>query len=275
MFNPVTKRTLVDGITRNLLEMIAKGELRPGAALPSERELAASFHVSRVSVREALKALAARDVVVIKPGSGTYLSENALGPNSPFFSDADDILEKYRSDYRQILEARSVLEVETAAFAARRITDGELGELERSLGRMKDLLEREEYSAYTMEDLSFHDKIASGCHNDYLYMLYNQIFPSIVDISRLGETVPDRHWPSYRQHITIFSDLRSRDEEAVRRDMERHVTYCGENVNMFFQKIKQLKAQRAAAQTPQSASLSLLADTLRHLPGGGLGLETE
>ena len=85
MFEPVTKRTLVENIIHNLLEMIAKGELRAGESLPSERELAASFNVSRASVREALKSLAFNNIVVIKPGSGTYLSENAFGANSPFF----------------------------------------------------------------------------------------------------------------------------------------------------------------------------------------------
>lgn len=53
-------------------------------------------------------------------------------------------------------------------------------------------MDNEVYDAYTMEDLSFHNTIALSCGNEYLYRSYNQLFPSIVDISRLGETAAAR-----------------------------------------------------------------------------------
>lgn len=238
MFEPLTKKTLVESITHTLMEMIAKGELRAGDALPSERELASMLNVSRSSVREALKALAFNDIVIIKPGSGTYLSDKLLSSNSPFFSDAEEVFSFYRTDYKQIVEARRVLEVDMAAFAAQRIQEKGLEDLRASLERMEELLTKEVYDSYTMEDLSFHNTIALNCGNDYLYKSFNQLFPCIVDISRLGETVPDRHWPSYHQHISIYQAIQSRDVEAVRSRMADHICFCEENIDLFFGNIQ-------------------------------------
>lgn len=234
MFEPVTKKTLVESITHALMEMIVKGELRPGDALPSERELASQLNVSRSSVREALKALAYNDILVVKPGSGTYLSEDVLSANSPFFADAEDVFTHYRSDYKQIAEARCVLEVEIVALTAERIGEKGLADLSDSIARMKELLDREVYDSYTMEDLSFHNIIAQNCGNEYLYRAFNQLFPSVVDVSRLGETVPGRHWPSFRQHIGIYEAIKAHDAERVRVYMKDHIDFCQENVDMFF-----------------------------------------
>jgi len=239
MFVPVTKQTLVENIIHTLLEMIAKGELKPGHALPSERELASMLNVSRTSVREALKALAFNDIVTIKPGSGTYLTDKMLRSSSPFFSDAAQVFTRYRSDYKQIIEARRILEVELTVLAARRIQQEGLDSLEESIVHMKELLDKELYASYTMEDLSFHNTIALNCQNDYLYKAYNQLFPNIVDISRLGETVPGRHWPAYDQHLEIFEAIRAHDEEHARHCMEEHISYCNANMDMFFSSLEE------------------------------------
>lgn len=238
MFTPLIKQTLVESIIQTLLTMIAKGDLRPGSALPSERDLAAELNVSRTSVREALKALSFNDIVVIKPGSGTYLSENAITSGSPLFANAEQIFTKYKSDYKQIIEARKILEVEMAAITATCISDAELEELAASLSRMKELLDKKTYDAYTIEDLTFHNSICRFCKNQYLYELYNQLFSTIVDVSRLGESIPDRHIPAYNQHIEIYNALKARDPEAVRLRQKAHVDFCEEGMNMFFLSIE-------------------------------------
>lgn len=237
MFTPLTKQTLVENIIQTLLVMIAKGDLRPGSALPSERDLASELNVSRTSVREALKALAFSNIVVIKPGSGTYLSEKSISAGSPLFASAEQVFTKYKSDYKQILEARRILESEMAAITASCISDAEVEELAASLSRMGQLLDDKAFDAFTIEDLSFHNTICRFCKNQYLYDLYNQLFSSIVDIAHLGENLPDRHIPAYKQHVEIFESLKVRDSVAVRGKIKLHIDFCEENVNMFFRTI--------------------------------------
>src|SRR5581483_3398325 len=55
-------------------EMILSGELQPGAKLPRESELAERLGVSRSSLREAVRALAALNVIDVRQGDGTYVT---------------------------------------------------------------------------------------------------------------------------------------------------------------------------------------------------------
>ena len=70
-----TIQTLSQKIERRIEEAIQQRKLRPGDKLPSEKELCASFSVSRTALREALRRLSARGLIEIKKGSGMYVSE--------------------------------------------------------------------------------------------------------------------------------------------------------------------------------------------------------
>ena len=61
----------------NIRQMIADGELQAGQKLPSERELAEKFNVSRVPIREALKILEYMGVLDSSPGDGTYVKNTS------------------------------------------------------------------------------------------------------------------------------------------------------------------------------------------------------
>ena len=237
MFEPLTKQTLVDNIISTLLNMIAKGELKPGSTLPSERKLAAMLNVSRTSVREALKALSFNGIVEIRPGSGTYLSNEALIENSIFSENAERVFAKYRLAYKQVIEARRILEVAMAARTAERILPEGLSEMEKSLDKMQSLLESKSYEAYTMEDLFFHNLIARNCNNEYLYQAYSQLFPSIVDIAHLGEKVPNRHMPALAQHIEIFHAIKAGNAAEVSKCMEAHIDFYEESMRLYFNSI--------------------------------------
>ena len=237
MYEPLQKQTVVNGIINNILDMINKGDLRPGCALPSEREFAASLEVSRSSLRTAIKTLEYNGILVSKPGSGTYVTEQVQKPALPPNENDMTLTDKHRSDYFEILETRRVLETEMAGLAATRVTQTDLDEMKASLARMHALLEKNEYSAFTLEDLSFHNKIMKSCRNEYLYRAYDQIFPNIVEISHLGESVPKRHWPAYEQHLLIYKALCEHDAEAVKEEMRKHIEFCSESVDMYFSRV--------------------------------------
>ena len=209
MFEPLTKQTIVENIIGVILDMVSKGEISPGDKLPSERDLATMLNVSRTSVREALKALSFTGVVVVKPGVGTCLSNQAISKQSALRSGDDSVLLKHRSDFKQVTEARRILETEMAVLAASRATPEEVAELEQSVSHMQELLREEIYDAYTMEDMSFHNLIAKCCQNEYLYRAYSAIWPNIVDITLLGATVPNRHLPAYQQHVEILNAIKN------------------------------------------------------------------
>jgi len=75
---PVKKVTITEQIMEQLATQIIDGKLAAGEQLPTERELAVVFNVTRSRVREALRALSLIGMIVIKPGEGTFVSDNKV-----------------------------------------------------------------------------------------------------------------------------------------------------------------------------------------------------
>src|ERR1044072_4366305 len=98
--------------------MIASNDLKPGDALPSERELGEQFGVSRTVIREAVRALAAKGVIDVRTGSGLRVA--ACGAAT--VSESMSLFMRGRStlDYPKVHEVRAMLEVEVAGLAAER-----------------------------------------------------------------------------------------------------------------------------------------------------------
>lgn len=72
---PIKKITLTEQVMKKIADMITTGELKPGDKLPNERDLSAMFEVTRSRVREALRALSLVNMITIKPGDGSFVSE--------------------------------------------------------------------------------------------------------------------------------------------------------------------------------------------------------
>jgi GntR family transcriptional regulator, transcriptional repressor for pyruvate dehydrogenase complex len=125
-------QTLSQKIERKIEEAIRQKKLIPGTKLPSERELCESFVVSRTALREALRRLSARGLIVIRKGSGMVVSEiktedaiKALNLYYDLKFDSDLII--------QIIEVRRLFEPEIARLASRNRTDADLKTLKENL----------------------------------------------------------------------------------------------------------------------------------------------
>ena len=64
---------LYSKISNKILDLIVSGEFSAGSRLPTERELADRFKVSRPTIREAIIALEVKEIVTIKAGSGVFV----------------------------------------------------------------------------------------------------------------------------------------------------------------------------------------------------------
>ena len=156
--------------------MIIQRDMKPGDRLPTETELAERFGVSRSTLREAMKFLRAENVVVIRQGSGTFVSagtgigEDPLGLH---FTNQEKLLEN-------LFETRMLLEPEIAGLAAQRATTGDVKNLERMVWEME---KSEINSAAAAElDVQFHTAVAECTHNDVLV----RVVPMIIESIRLS-----------------------------------------------------------------------------------------
>src|SRR5260221_11163673 len=144
-----------DKIVRELQSIIDHGDLKPGALLPSERELASRFWVSRSSVREALSIVETLGLVAIEPGRRARVLGTSTEP--------DKRLTRWhyasRFNESDVYELRLVLESRAARLAAEKVTPQTIADLTRSLAAMKDYMREGDLLAAAHEDFKFHDII--------------------------------------------------------------------------------------------------------------------
>ena len=125
-------QTLSQKIERKIEEAIRQKKLVSGARLPSEKELCERFAVSRTALREALRRLSARGLVLIRKGSGMYVSEIKIEDAISSLNLYYDL--KFDSDLiSQIIEVRRLFEPQIAMLAARNRTPEDLDKLRENL----------------------------------------------------------------------------------------------------------------------------------------------
>jgi DNA-binding FadR family transcriptional regulator len=164
------RETLSQQVAEGLIALIEQDELAPGALLPSEATLAAEFGVSRPVVREALKALAAKDVITVANGKGAIVQPMTSAPLKDFFQRA---LRNRHATAIELLEVRKGIEVQSATLAAQRRTAAELSELKAILPALGTAVH--DPAAFTSVDTQFHLFVAAASHNKMLHHLIESI----------------------------------------------------------------------------------------------------
>ena len=110
--------TLSDNVLKQLENLIVK-ELKPGEKLPTEAQLSETFSVSRSTIRESMKVLSAKGLVVRK-NQGTFVSEKV---NKCLIDPLDLLINMKIGNVRDLLELREMLELQTIRVAAERISE--------------------------------------------------------------------------------------------------------------------------------------------------------
>ena len=118
MYLPIQSERLYEQIVNQIEQRIESGDLKVGDQLPSERELAEQFTVSRTAVREAVKALRQKGLLEIRPGRGTLITNGT----SDTVRNSLGMLMKIgvTKGLGDLVEVREILEPEIAALAATR-----------------------------------------------------------------------------------------------------------------------------------------------------------
>jgi DNA-binding FadR family transcriptional regulator len=203
--------------------MILSGALRPGDALPSERDLAVKLGISRPSLREAIKALAMLNVLEVRHGGGTYVT--SLDP-SLLAQPISFLLEIDRRSFERLLELRIALEVGATHLAVGRASEEQIGELERIVDKVAHELSQP--SRFPSLAIDIHAKIVEATNNP----LYVRVYQSVVDLSleehggaARGAAVPQR---AREDHVEILAAIRRRDSKAAAAAMHEHLERFGQ-----------------------------------------------
>jgi GntR family galactonate operon transcriptional repressor len=191
---------------------IVKGELQPGDPLPTDVEIGSEPGVSRTVVREAIKVLAAKGLVVSRPKTGTHVRErrfwNLMDPDVLAWRLEADPTDAFFVD---VFELRRLIEPAAARLAAERATPEEIAALEA------DFAEMEEYAVESPEthigaDIRFHQGILDACHNELLGQLGSLL--RAVFRASFART----HYSAERMlpvHSDVLAGIRDGDGEAA------------------------------------------------------------
>jgi GntR family hexuronate regulon transcriptional repressor len=216
-------RKLYQQVASTIMGSIASGKYRPGERLPSERDLATAFKVSRPTIREAMIALEIRGLAEIRHGSGIYVTDQpAAGTNS---TDLD-------IGAFELTEARRLFEGEAAALAATQVSDECIDELERIIAEMEDENARgqQDWTA----DRRFHVAIARATRNTAIATVIENLLdmrhksPLCVYMLERARRVGVQ--PRVSEHRRILVALRKHDPRAARNAMRDHLARVIEDV---------------------------------------------
>ena len=201
-----------------LIGLIRKKNYAPGDKLPTETELSEILQAGRNTVREALRILVSRNIVVIRQGSGIFLSEKQGVADDPFgFSLAGN----HEKLTRDLIQIRLMLEPPIAALAAQNATKEDLQKLEDLLLEVETLIARRE--DYANADIRFHEQIANCSHNSVMSNLVPVIGKGIAVFAREVEST--EYEQTLLSHRAIFKAVKEGRGVDAQQAMHFHLLY--------------------------------------------------
>jgi GntR family transcriptional regulator, transcriptional repressor for pyruvate dehydrogenase complex len=227
-----------DAVAARLEEELVGDGVQPGTKLPSERQLAVRFGVSRPLVREAMRTLVERGLIEISPGRGAFVRAMCM---SDAARPLDALYRRQNTTPRELVEARLMLEREAAGLAAERAEPDELEAMERLLDRFDrtgDLIERARC------DIALHALIARMSHNPVIETMFSSIASLTFELMlrSLGDPKVSREGLPY--HREIADAIRDRDPDRAREAIEGHLVIAQRLYGQDFDRGLDLVARR-------------------------------
>jgi len=224
----VEPRRLYRQIADQIAALIRRGEYRPGARLPPERDLAARLGVSRPSVREALIALEVVGFVEVRVGSGVYVADARRSARRPALPPDSGPFE--------LIDARRLVESECAALAARNATAAQLRRMKAALASMHR--DRNRKVVPLDGDHLFHLRIAEASGNSALALIVRTLWaqrtgPLFTQLEHHFDT-PELWSAAIDEHQAVLDAIEKHNPAAARAAMRRHLQMAGRRFQRGF-----------------------------------------
>lgn len=227
MFTPIKNTKVYEQVIDQIKEMIKNGTLKRGDKLPSERDLVEQLGVSRASIREALRVLEIIGLLDCRQGEGNFIKSDY---GNGLFEPLSVMFMLNESKAEEIFELRRAIETETAALAAKQVTDDELNEMLDLINKMKTSEDEEEMVIY---DRKFHYKIAQASRNFLILNILNAV-SNLMD-----SFIKDARWMIIKnhgranidfQHEQLWKALKNHNSGEAAEAMRKHLEMINENV---------------------------------------------
>ena len=210
------ERSLPEQVSEALIDYILKQKLQKGDKLPNEDSLAQMLNVGRGTIRETIKILASRNIVTVKQGAGTFVSEKYGVSDDPL---GLCLVENKEKAVKDLVDMRIIIEPEIAAMAAQYAGEEDVKELERCCLEVEQCIRSRK--THVESDISFHTQIAVCSRNSIAASIIPiiassvRIFSELTNFSLLEETIVG--------HREITEAIKKHDCRDARESMMLHV----------------------------------------------------
>lgn len=201
----IKRGSLVESTIEGLRQAVQEKVWAIGERVPNEATLAESLGVSRNTVREAVRVMVHAGILETRQGAGTYVRAMVGG---------GDVFRRIeRTELREQLEVRLMLESEAARLAARRRSDEDLAEMKQALDNRAQA--GENLDARIAFDEQFHKAVLTASGNQALIELYTYFAGNISKTIHQTEKDASLPEPSQADHERLLEAIRARDADAA------------------------------------------------------------
>ena len=233
------KSRLSDEVARTIAQVIREGRYQPGQMLPSERELALQFKVSRPVLREALRILEIQGLISIQHGKGAVVKSSGTDilsiPIEEWFAENYSLI-------TQFYEARLTVEPICAALAAERASDEEIAYLHKIMADEEKLTEEENVPTFVGLDIDLHTAVAHMSGNYFLAQMMDAMINPETDMRKIVLRLPDHLPVAHHGHFEIVNAIARHQPEEARQAMINALTVPMQNIEEFLSNQEQRNA---------------------------------
>lgn len=215
---PIDRAGITELVVQRIKELLERGELKAGSRLPPERELAEMLHISRPSLRTALKALSVMGIINAKPGAGTYIAESL----PEVFTEPMRFMTLINNTSdEEMFEARLIIEAGLAELAAERAVEEDIKAMIVELDGMRANMNDPEN--YLKHDIQFHQAIAKAADNKLMSGVMDTVSQLLFNLRR--ETI--RHAGDFEEandwHQKIIEAIKKHDPKRAKETLTGHL----------------------------------------------------
>jgi len=216
--------TLSEQIADQIRTAIISRDLKPGDKLPPEQELASQLQVSRPTIRDAIKLLAASKLIVTKPGAkgGHFVAEidlNALINDISDYISLSLSLEGMTID--EVIEVRETVELKSCSLAALRRTDEDLIRLRECLPSIDSGVSSK---LFYEQDYKFHQAIAKSTHNRMVIITIEAITLSLNKFLTHADCPESLRKELIQQLYEIYEAIEQKNPDLAAAKMGQHLS---------------------------------------------------
>jgi DNA-binding FadR family transcriptional regulator len=237
--NTIVKTSISSQIAEQLRAAIVAGQFKIGQRLPTEDELAQRYGVSRPSVREALKRLAAQNLVRARrgPTGGNFVVQPSYAELAESLSGAATLLVGMDALHiEEIIEARRTLQGSCMALAVSNVNQEHLQNIEAALERMQDPEISDE--AFCQADVTFHRALVDATDNGMLRFVMYTVIEALIPVTNMVVSVVRERSDIIFLHQHMLEHLRQGDADGLKARMNELLDY-------LLEKFEQARAAKA------------------------------